>query len=117
MAALTPGEVLREIAKGATSRLDSPATTPRFAAGDKVVALNINPPDHTRLPRYVRGRQGVIDRIRGVYALPDTNANGAGQHLQFVYSVMFTLETLWGPQGRSGDKLYIDLWDDYLDPA
>ena len=36
---------------------------PRFAAGDKVRARNVNPEGHTRLPRYARGRSGVIERL------------------------------------------------------
>lgn len=115
--ALTPAEVLREIEKGATSHVAEPEFRPRFNVGDRVVARNLNPPDHTRLPRYVRGREGTIDRVRGVYALPDTNANGKGRNLQYVYSVRFTLQALWGPHGNPDDRLYIDLWDDYLDRA
>ena len=117
MPALTPSEVLREIAKGATSRVDDPTIEPRFAVGDKVAARNLNPPNHTRLPRYVRGKHGRIARIRGVFSFPDTNANQAGQHPQYVYSVLFDSAALWGPHGRQGDTLCLDLWDDYLDPV
>ena len=55
--------------------------------------------------------------VHGVFALPDTNATGAGRNEQYCYSVSFDSTELWGPQGRPGDRLYIDLWDDYLDPA
>lgn len=36
---------------------------PRFAVGQRVAARNLHPPGHTRLPRYVRGKQGVITRV------------------------------------------------------
>ena len=39
---------------------------PRFKLGDVVVALNINPSGHTRLPRYIRGKKGVVERDHGV---------------------------------------------------
>ncbi len=36
----------------------------RFKPGDVVIARNINPQGHTRLPRYARGRRGVVRRVR-----------------------------------------------------
>src|SRR5262249_12520592 len=41
---------------------------PRFQIGQHVRAQNINPVTHTRLPRYVRGKAGTIERDRGVAA-------------------------------------------------
>ena len=48
---------------------------------------------------------------------PDTNAELAGEKPQHVYSVRFTARELWGKDAPAQDVLYIDLWDDYLDPA
>jgi nitrile hydratase len=93
------------------------AVTPRFRIGQRVRARNIHPPVHTRLPRYARGRFGVIERDRGVQAFPDTSAYGRGENPQHVYSVRFAARELWGEQASSHDAVYIDLWDDYLEPA
>lgn len=82
-----------------------------------MVARNEHPKHHTRLPRYVRGKPGVIDRVRGVYTLPDTNAHGRGEHPQPVYSVRFAARDLWGDVAATTDSVYIDLWERYLDPA
>jgi hypothetical protein len=49
--------------------------------------------------------------------LPDTHAAGLGQRPQHVYSVRFAAGELWGPDGHARDAVYVDLWDDYLDPA
>jgi nitrile hydratase len=117
MKALTAQEALNAIAAGATSRIAAPDRPPRFAVGDPVRTRNLHPRTHTRLPRYVRGKVGTIAMIHGVFALPDTNATGEGRNEQYCYSVSFDSTELWGPQGRPGDRLYIDLWDDYLDPA
>ena len=117
MKALTAEAALNAIATGATSRIAEPGRPPQFAVGDRVRARNLNPKTHTRLPRYVRGREGTIAMVHGVFALPDTNAIGKGRNEQYCYSVSFDLAELWGPQGRSGDSLHIDLWDDYLDGA
>jgi nitrile hydratase len=104
------------IAKGVpTSRKVSVA--PRFSAGQRVRARNIHPVAHTRLPRYARGKAGTIDRDRGVFVFPDTNAHFLGEKPQHVYSVRFAARELWGQQASAKDSVYLDLWDDYLEPA
>jgi nitrile hydratase len=90
---------------------------PRFAPGQAVLTRNINPVGHTRLPRYARGRHGVVERDCGVFAFPDSAAAGEGQNPQHVYSVRFEARELWGPAASAADRIYIDLWDDYLDPV
>jgi nitrile hydratase subunit beta len=90
---------------------------PRFAPGQKVRARNIHPVGHTRLPRYVRAHLGTIQHDRGVQAFPDTNVYGRGQNPQHVYSVRFTSRELWGDAASVRDSLYLDLWEDYLEPV
>jgi nitrile hydratase subunit beta len=94
-----------------------PAVKPRFQVGQGVRARNINPTGHTRLPRYARGRVGKIDRDHGVHIFPDTSAHGLGEKRQHVYSVKFAARELWGDQASPRDSVYIDMWDDYLEPA
>ncbi len=93
----------------------SPTHTPRFKSGDRVVAKNSHPRGHTRLPRYVRGRGGVVDRLQGSYVFPDKNALGLGQDLEYVYSVRFEARDLWGKDASANDRVYIDLWESYLE--
>lgn len=90
---------------------------PKFQIGQRVRTRNIHPVGHTRLPRYARGKTGEIDRDHGVYNFPDTNADGRGPKRQHVYSVRFAARELWGEQASARDSVYLDLWDDYLDPA
>lgn len=87
----------------------------RYAKGDRVRARNINPTGHTRLPRYVRGKSGTIARDWGVFVFPDSNAHHAGDKLQHCYSVTFDARELWD-KSASRERLYIDLWEDYLEP-
>lgn len=94
-----------------------PEVSPRFSTGDRVRARMMNPKGHTRLPRYARGRLGVITRDQGVQVFPDTNAAGLGQKPQHVYSVRFAAQELWGEEASVRDCVYIDLWEDYLEPA
>jgi nitrile hydratase subunit beta len=89
----------------------------RFRPGDRVVARNIHPAGHTRLPRYARGRRGEIERDYGVFVFPDTNALSLGKKPQHVYSVRFAARELWGPQASPRDSVFVDLWDDHLEPA
>ena len=89
----------------------------RFSKGDRVRARNLNPAGHTRLPRYVRGKSGVVARDWGVFVFPDTNAHHAGTKPQHCYSVSFPAHELWGKSAKanSRDRVMIDLWEDYLE--
>ena len=89
----------------------------RFDEGDHVVARNIQPRGHTRLPRYARGKKGVVHRVHGVFVFADANAMGLGEQPQFLYSVRFPARVLWGDEASERDSLYLDLWDAHLDPA
>lgn len=90
---------------------------PRFRVGDEVIARNVNPTGHIRLPRYVRGKRGVIDAVRGPARLPDVSALGLPAPKETVYSVRFAGPELWGSSAEPGQSLYIDLWESYLDGA
>jgi nitrile hydratase beta subunit len=85
-----------------------------FKIGDKVRARNLEVNGHTRLPRYVRGRAGVINLIHGTHLFPDTVAHDQGESPQPLYNVKFEAKELWGENVERKDCLYIDLWEDYL---
>jgi nitrile hydratase len=112
-------DLLARILAGAP-KMESPSDgrpAPRFGVGDRVTARNVHPRGHTRLPRYVRGKRGVIARVHGIDTFPDTNAHGLGPQPQALYSVCFDGRELWGESAEPRERLYIDLWDSYLDPA
>jgi nitrile hydratase len=75
-----------------------------------------HPLGHTRAPRYVQGRCGVIARSDGPHVLPDVAAHGGGHVLDPTYSVRFTSTELWGEGGASREAVYVDLWERYLVP-
>jgi nitrile hydratase subunit beta len=104
------------LARGALS--DRPVATPaQFKAGDRVRTKNINPVGHTRLPRYARGKRGVVEALRGGFVFPDTNAHGAGEQPQWVYSVVFDGPEIWGEASDPTLTVSIDAWESYLEPA
>jgi nitrile hydratase len=90
---------------------------PRFATGDTVRARNVHPTGHTRLPRYVRGRSGVIECDHGAHVFPDSNARFQGENPQTLYTVRFAARELWGEVANPMDAVNLDLWEDYLDPV
>ncbi|MEI7711921.1 MAG: nitrile hydratase subunit beta [Rhodospirillales bacterium] len=93
------------------------AAKPLYADGDRVRARTINPEGHTRLPRYARGRFGVVTRYHGAHVYPDTNAHFAGEAPQPLYTVRFTARELWGEAANAADTVSLDLWEDYLERA
>jgi nitrile hydratase beta subunit len=111
---LTADKVDAWFAAGSSKRRDV-AVAPKFQAGQRVRARNINPPTHTRLPRYARGKLGIIERDHGVFVFPDTNAQGLGEKPQHVYSVRFAARELWGEQASPKDTVIVAMWDDYLE--
>ncbi len=94
------------------------ATAPaRFKIGDPVRARNLHPRTHTRLPRYVRGHVGVIERMHGCHVFPDAVVASGAEDPQWLYTVTFEGATLWGPDSESGLRISIDAFEPYLDAA
>ena len=93
------------------------AGSARFAVGDRVVARTMHPTGHTRLPRYARGKSGVIERVHGAHVLPDSNAHDGGESPEWLYTVSFAGTELWGPDADPSLTVSIDAWESYLDPA
>lgn len=89
----------------------------RFQVGEDVRGRNRHPTTHTRMPRYTRGKTGVVERDRGVFALPDNEVYFLDPKPQHVYLIRFTARELWGEVASAHDSLYIDMWEDYLEPA
>jgi nitrile hydratase len=97
---------------------ERPAREPaRFRIGDHVRAKNIHPVTHTRLPRYVRGRLGMIESLHGCHVFPDSNALGEGENPQWLYTVCFNARDLWGPDADPNLSVSVDAWESYLEPA
>jgi nitrile hydratase len=113
---LSPDDVLKVLHRGGPTERDT-NTKAAFKPGDKVRARTIDPPTHTRLPRYVRGHEGVIERVIGCHVFPDSNAQGIGENPQWLYTVRFGGRELWGTQGDPTLTVSIDAWEPYLERA
>lgn len=121
---LRHGRPLKRVLKAedvaATLKRGGPADRPplapaKFAVGDRITAKVMNPLGHTRLPRYVRGRPGVIERIHGCHVLPDSNSKFAGEAQTWLYSVAFKGTDVWGEDSDTELTLRVDLWESYLE--
>ena len=101
-----------------SDRSDAPVN-PGFRPEQRVRARNMHPRGHTRLPRYTRGKYGTVVRDHGIFALQDTDDNGQrlGDRPQHVYTVHFAARELWGDRAAARDAVYVDMWEDYLEPA
>jgi nitrile hydratase len=115
----TPARVLAATAVRGVLAKGSPAdrpvdSTPRFAVGDRVRTRNVHPVGHTRLPRYARGKEGVVERVHGAHVLPDSNAHGAGEQPEWLYTVRFSGRELWGERADPGLTVEIEAFESYL---
>jgi nitrile hydratase subunit beta len=89
-------------------------TEHRFAVGDRVRTRPVDPPNHTRLPRYARGHVGEVVEVQGMWPLADESAQGvATPRVEAVYTVRFPAEALWGTP--SGHCVQVELWESYLE--
>lgn len=110
---LAAAYVSKALARG-WSALRDVSAPPRFKVGDVVRTRNLNPPSHTRLPRYCRDKPGTIMRVHGAHVFPDSNAMGKGEDPQWLYSVRFEAAVLWGSD-TTASAVYVDLWEPYLE--
>ena len=113
--AFTLAEVDRVLKRGA---FDRPAQAPAlFQPGDRVRARNIHPKSHTRLPRYVRGHAGVVERVHCAHVFPDSIVLGQGEDPQWLYTVCFEASDLWGADAEPGVTVSVEAFEPYLEPA
>ena len=71
-------------------------------------------PHHTRLPGYVRGKRGVIERLNGMHVFADAHALGLGEQPHWLYTVVFDGAQLWS-DAAPGLTVSIDAWEPYLE--
>ncbi len=89
---------------------------PLFKPGDAVTVRDLHPKGHIRLPGYLKGKPGIIERYNGYYDIHD--------HERYedplppplpLYAVSFDRRDIWGPESEPG-RIVADLWEHYLEP-
>ena len=92
---------------------------PRYGAGDRVAVREDSPPGHHRTPWYVKGRTGLVTAVYGAFPNPESRAyGGSGLPKQPLYRVEFAQSDVWSSyRGPSGDKIYVDIYEHWLEPV
>jgi nitrile hydratase len=113
---LTADQVAARLAAG--SPTERPASGPaRYALGQRVVTRAAPVDHHTRLPGYLRGKTGVVERILGCHVFADSQAQALGEDPQWLYTVVFEARELWGTEAAAGHRVSFDAWQPYLEAA
>ncbi|MEM6760208.1 MAG: nitrile hydratase subunit beta [Pseudomonadota bacterium] len=118
---LRAADVAGVLARGGPAKRDGgPAAA--FRPGDRVQvraqAENVLVAGgHTRLPSYLAGAQGVVQRHHGSHVLPDSNAHRLGEAPEPLYAVAFAAGDLWAHPENPADQVVADLWQSYLSRA
>lgn len=93
---------------------------PAFGPGDRVrtreILVERRGEQHTRLPGYAQGIEGVIEIVHPAMPLPDASAVGEPERAEPVYAVRFRGRDLW-PDAEDASSVCVDLWESYLEPA
>ena len=114
--AVPAAEVAVRLARGAPT--ERPALRPAaFAVGARVITTAAAAAHHTRLPGYLRGKTGVIERVHGMHVFPDANSRGLGERPDWLYTVVFAAPEVWGAAAAPGDRISCDAWEPYLEAA
>ena len=95
----------------------APRQDARFEVGDAVLVRDLHFGGHTRCPRYVRGRQGVVVRIDPAAPIPELEAHRRERALDPTYGVRFEAGELWSDAAEANAAVHVDLYEQYLEPA
>jgi len=93
-----------------------PASAPRFAPGQRVRVGNPVTASHTRVPRYIRTREGTVVSRSSVWPHPtESAATGRYGAMEQVYTVAFDGRDLFGP--AADHVVVVDVWERDLEEA
>jgi nitrile hydratase beta subunit len=98
------------------SATDRNGGEPAFSVGERVRAKMSITAFHTRLPAYVRGRVGVIEDYHGSQPLADASARGVIKQ-EPLYTIAFEAASLWPEAQAHRERVFVDAWESYLEPA
>ena len=90
-----------------------------YKDGDRVKVAVTYPPGHRRVPTYIRGKTGEIERYCGAFANPEELAYGFdGKPERPLYRVRFVQKDVWADNdGPEGDTVDLEIQEHWLSPA
>lgn len=91
---------------------------PIFEKGDSVLILNRSPVGHYRVPRYLRGKRGVVEAVIEPSAV-DNEEEGFGRNAgskRHYYRVAIPMTQIWSDYtGSQHDGLRIEIFETWLE--
>jgi hypothetical protein len=94
------------------------AANAKFKYGDRVKVRFEDRPGHIRTPWYIRGKTGLVEQVYGEFLNPESLGHGGnGLPKKVLYSVAFQQADVWEDYSAKGDKLLVDIFEHWLDPA
>jgi hypothetical protein len=92
--------------------------TAKFKPGDRVRVRFEDRPGHIRTPWYIRGKTGWVERIHGEFLNPESLGHGGdGLPKRPLYLVAFAQADVWDRYSGKNDKLLVDIFEHWLEPA
>lgn len=89
-----------------------------FRTGQRVRIADRTPPVHHRVPSYVKGMTGVVERVCGLHGEPEKFIRGDGEPRRRIYRVRIPQDRLWRDyRGAEGDDLEIEIFEHWLEAA
>jgi nitrile hydratase len=91
--------------------------TARYSAGESVRISPRYPAEHHRVPNYVKGLSGTIERVCEAYAQPEgLAAGGDGEPRKTLYRVRIPQSEIWSDyDGAAHDQLEIEIFEHWLE--
>jgi len=89
---------------------------PMFVQGQRVRIHDRTPPVHHRVPAYVKGHVGTVERVCGLHGEPEKFIRGDGNPRQRIYRVSIPQKDLWREyQGGARDCLEVEIFEHWLE--
>lgn len=98
---------------------DDPVSEKLYDVGDQVRIARTNPPGHRRVPAYIRGKSGVVERYCGAFPNPEELAYGFdGLPKRHLYRVRFRQADVWeGYDGAEQDTVDLEVQEHWMSEA
>ena len=100
-----------------TMKSGSDPDFPKFKPGDRVKVRKAYPVGHIRTPFYIRGHDGVVERVCGSFGNPEELAQQrSGEPKQPLYRVRFRQQEVWPDyKGSPDDVLEVEIFQHWLE--
>jgi hypothetical protein len=88
----------------------------RYRSGELVKVSARPHPGHNRVPAYLKGKTGRVERLQGPFPNPEGLAYGGdGLPAQPLYLIGFASGELWPDRGDPGHLVLADIYEHWLE--